>query len=949
MKSALQSLTVQAERIRVRHGRLRLLGNWLAFLGGVLLFAAMDAFLLTLREGFSFFLCLALIAALAFGVIQVLRKQKRRDPFDQRSLAARVEAAFPKLNDLVTTAADLHHKGNPGHNPLEAAVLAEAEEQLDALPWEFDCTRRTETPQFLTGATIALLVLTAAAFSTPFAGKAMAFGKDLVNGSFSGILVTPELAEVARGSDLEISIRIERWQNRATIEFTRADGASERQPVVTNSERSGKFTFYGVEEPLTYRILTPSLRSPRYTVSVYDPPTLDAISIEVIPPEYTGLPAFTLKALDDIRAPEGARLNLSVQSQAARKGHWILGPRQLPLTRAGETETTFTASHTAAETLDWRIELESAPGRNLATHPRQLVVIPDEPPVVEIILPQRDQTLPPGQVFPLSAFAADDYGLTAGSVTFSLSGRRTTTVELGFVPSEDGVLTEGQYQGQFDLDLLGAENGDLLTIYVTVTDNREPDPQSTRTDVVFFEIRAEKDPEMAMGSGAEAEELDLRILISELKRLLRETYRTQLLPEQEAIPRLKNLSREMDALYREIQKTYKGLEESLISADLTEVIRAFTTTLDSVREATRDLADGNTDSAITRQEFALSLLLRLEDFFRQNIQSEEPSEGSGSGQGETAEQPSEPSEPDPSELESMRESLQELAELIRQQNALNASFSNAQGSGWSEEEAEQAAGGQEEALADLESIQDEFRFARGAGELREALANAASEMRGAAAAARESDPSAALRGGLRAGDALRQAAVALQQRMAETATRAVASVAEQTEALSENQSEAASQSESAARGQSGSPSSASLEANQRDLNATLQELMELMQGQASDIANQNSQAAEALQEALRQLNEQQVEASMERAANALLYGQTGTAAGIQQRSAMELAAVARLLQESAERLQQAQPTDAEDLFRQLRRSLDLNRKSATPPEGYRSEVEEYFRRLVTEP
>ena len=150
------------------------------------------------------------------------------------------------------------------------------------------------------------------------------------------------------------------------------------------------------------------------------PPVLDAW---INPPAYTGLPPVFLTRAD---SPAGASLSIPTGSKLLARLHGGGGPATVTL---GADEHAFDLIDPANQ----QIEVEIARGdrlsfaqenRELASWP--LTVVPDLPPIIDYAQPPQETVR---KSLRLSYTAADDYGLTAVTASFTRDGE-TETLEI---------------------------------------------------------------------------------------------------------------------------------------------------------------------------------------------------------------------------------------------------------------------------------------------------------------------------------------------------------------------------------------------------------------------------------------------------------------------------------------------------------------------------------------
>lgn len=941
MQHQLQELAQYARRLNLRRGIGLALLLLTSFAGGVLLIAAWDSVLHPLQESTAFLGLLLWI--LLVGILSVFAKRwySRRHRLGLRGMAARIESTYPDFNDRLTTAAHLVRTLQRDPNPLESQVLAEARDGMTKVSWQSACTRWFEKPWPLLAATGATLLLLVAAFlSTPMLKAGFYLGDQLA-GQSSGLTVQPESTEVPRGTDYRFSVTVNRWQSEAHV-WLRSDEGIRREAVVLDKDGHGIFTLYGLDRDTRFRVQTPSLRSPWLTASVYDPPELDKLELRIEPPDYTRLPDRTESGWVDREVVEGSRLAFSATAPAAETGRFLLDEESVTMDQTGPGQFRFARTFRLSHAM--RLLFQDEAGRQHRTPEARLTVIPDQAPVVEILLPGEDASAVPEGVLDLELFAADDYGLATARVHFRVSGEAAGSLDL----EPTGQPLEFTFAEPFLLEDLELEDGDILSLYLEATDNREPAANRSRTDLRFVEIRVPKPPTKMQGMPAERKEIDIRSLITEQKRLLRETHRALALAGTEQEKRLSETASALREVVQATGETLAEIEQDLAAAGGDSLIQLFELAMREDARAADLLDQWQPQDSLQPQGVAVSALLRVENALRQNIQSESEEEGQ-SGQGSSGESDSEESQ-QAEDGQSLQELAADLQQLIKGQNERNAAYQRAGETGWSAERARNEASQQRELRQRTEQLRRELQQLADSADTRAALSEASRQMRKAASRAASESAGGALRSGLRARESLRQAQGALSELAADASSRSLRAAAQAAAQLAANQARAARQSQQAAANNPDAPSLADQEAQQRALNKAREELLQRLTEEARQSATEDPAMSRALQDAATQGRQSGAGRQMQRAANALLYGQAGAASRQQEEAAQSLQQWSDQIQQSARELAADPARQAARMARQLEQTLEelaaYARDPDLMPESRLPEIrEEWARKL----
>ena len=219
------------------------------------------------------------------------------------------------------------------------------------------------------------------------------------------------------------------------------------------------------------------------------PPQLRSTRLEITAPAYTGQAARVQSALDG-KVPQDSRLHWSLRfsAQPQTAALQFHDGQRIALQRDGDH---WTAQWSVTRPALYRVVTEPA---LRDTRLYRLDVVPDRPPVVRVIAPDRSLVLAtPGQrQWPLQFEATDDYGVVATAqlkVTLAQgSGENITFREQTFSLSGTGPATQRRFARTLDLAALGATEGNDVIAQLTVRDTHTPTAQSAQSSSVILRL-----------------------------------------------------------------------------------------------------------------------------------------------------------------------------------------------------------------------------------------------------------------------------------------------------------------------------------------------------------------------------------------------------------------------------------------------------------------------------
>jgi len=211
---------------------------------------------------------------------------------------------------------------------------------------------------------------------------------------------------------------------------------------------------------------------------------LTRMQIGITPPAYTQIAPRYETALD-AKAPEGSRLRWDLRfdpSPAVAALVFHDGSR-LALSRDGED---WVGERTLAASTLYRIVVEGAPPP-ADDRLHRLDVVADRAPEVRVLEPAKTLTLLDAQQksWNLAFEASDDYGIVNAELQITLAQGNGENVKF----KEQTLTLQGELAGAkqqrfrhtLDLAALGIAQGDDVIVRLAVTDNREPQANTTRS------------------------------------------------------------------------------------------------------------------------------------------------------------------------------------------------------------------------------------------------------------------------------------------------------------------------------------------------------------------------------------------------------------------------------------------------------------------------------------
>ncbi len=323
----------------------------------------------------------------------------------------------------------------------------------------------------------------------------------------AGLTIGPGDVEIARGGTVEFEVDVELLGEGALEEVPqlriqdRPEGPAAHDMLVDESTPTRfNLALVDVQSPFVYQAAIAGLKTPEYTVTLYDPPMVQGVTAQVTPPAYTGFPAEEL-AGTFFSVHEGSKVLLTIESDKALS-EVRLEPEEGDA-RVGVVEGRFARfEFVVDEDQSYRgIVLDDHSHQNLDPPLIEFEATPDKTPSIRIKRPGADWALHPIGELELRVEVDDDHGLQDVQFEYQINDGEVQIVHL-FEKSENPLkgFTGNHILYLEDLD---AALGDVVLYRVRARDTR-PDQEraSSYSQPYFLTIRPyEQDFFMGGSSG----------------------------------------------------------------------------------------------------------------------------------------------------------------------------------------------------------------------------------------------------------------------------------------------------------------------------------------------------------------------------------------------------------------------------------------------------------------
>lgn len=695
----------------------------------------------------------------------------------------------------------------------------------------------------------------------------------LWNYSFGGeAIAISELPEsVAVHSDLLVTAKAVRYGGEEMWLESVIDGVRRREKMSRDISGEWRITLYDMTEKARFRALTRDGSSKWRSIGCHIPPVPESISLDVVSPEYSGLPPAHYDEFQDVEVLEGGQINVDCRMPQGQT--WELRAedgrklRSLPVVGGRYTP----------RYVNGRISSEG--------NPFQVTVIADEVPVIEMVSPEEDSEIAPGRDARVVAMVSDDFGVTEVSLRYVVDDGQEKSVTLEMVGEGANVSVDAP------VNFGEVEPGQVITGWLVAKDNRTPQAHIARGPLFFLTVIPPQGEDGDGDSGqsdeqsGEKQEMAVNDLIAESKRLLRETLdlldRETFLEPDAYQQEKQTLSRDLRSLSAAVTGRQVAVAMNAGMEELPKELADFFKAASEALDVAGDLVEaGAVVDSRRPQQSALAQLTRLAWMLMQNtpkISQGSQGDSKNDGQKNQGKQESEVQKGDRNfDIEELQNALEQVRrlrkrqqEILRDLNAANAS---------DERSLAEAVNGVATRIAAIASA------ARAVPPLRDA----SRELLGASTALGNGDVANGNLRGHRGEMSLGTAEELLEEALRKESREQLERLARKADELAKEQRSLAEQSRQYGESGAGKEEKNAAKESQKNLEKRSQEFKDEAVASLRSLARQYPNASDKLAEALGSRISEQVQKAQTRANNALLYGRFDRAQESQNQAAEAL-------------------------------------------------------------
>ena len=378
-----------------------------------------------------------LLVIVSFSLVQAWRQGWRYlRAYESTRTALEIEDRLGGLESLLVTAVQFE-KDKPesgGSESLRQLTLQNAEVEAGKLEVakivDFNALRR---PAFLVSAFVAVMLIFALN-NGPFlvAGLKRIFTPwaEVAYPTDTQIDLGPEALVFKEGDAAEIVIGVSGVVPKHADLFLRTGEASERELEIEIINGRCRYAIASASRGFSYRVKAGDARSDWRQVRVISPPKIEKAQVDLVYPSYLERPAESVEALT-LTVPEDTTIRWQLSLDRPIRDAFVNRdgeePKRLEVVRGNKLVVEEKIDASRCYDFSW---VEAEHGFAFVSPRYYLQVASDQPPRVELVMPDTILDALIGRPLVFAARASDDHGIGSSSIAYRVNSREEKSVAL---------------------------------------------------------------------------------------------------------------------------------------------------------------------------------------------------------------------------------------------------------------------------------------------------------------------------------------------------------------------------------------------------------------------------------------------------------------------------------------------------------------------------------------
>ena len=448
------------------------------------------------------------------------------------------------------------------------------------------------------------------------------------------ITVQPGNKTIRRKSDQLVTAQLFGFSARNVTLHVKYGNAPKWDETPMQPKASGdgyRFLFAGLSDEVEYYVQADRARSRHFTIHVKDLPIVKRVRVALKYPAGLGLQNAVFDPGGDIRAVNGTEAEISVLTDRPLEqgvimldggkkielkpgeGNWLSA--RLPIEKDGAYHVAAIDNGEAVRISDdYFIEAKK-----------------DEPPTVKLLKPGHDPKVSPIEEVPVTVDAADDFGVQALELHYSVNGGPEKVLPL----LKSKGVKEAQGTTTIAFEDLKVVPGDVVSMYATARDAHS----KAQSEIIFaqaepFDFKFTQSQQMGgggMGMGNQSSDISQRqkqIIAATFNELRDKSQNRAALVEDAKF--LSDLQGKLSEQAMTLAQRMASRELGSAGSEFAQFSKLMTDASGDMAVAVEQLKPGKWNDALPPEQKALGSLLRAEALFR-NIQVAFGQQGGGGG------------------------------------------------------------------------------------------------------------------------------------------------------------------------------------------------------------------------------------------------------------------------------------------------------------------------------
>jgi len=291
------------------------------------------------------------------------------------------------------------------------------------------------------------------------------------------IKLTPGNVTITKGESVNITIT-NPVKNEAYLIYTKYDDVWRMENIPQYA-----IIINSIDQTFNYYVQNQHSLSDTFTVTVIEPPFVKKLSVKYNYPAYISKKAdFTEDSDGFINVPQFTELQMIIETpETVIEANLVFSDKSF-IKMDSEGRNTWTVTFSPQQSINYHFSLIDILGNENSVVSRSIMVLPDQPPLINFTHPGRDTLMTQNSLFEVRLTASDDYGLKNLRI-FHQVGRAAIADSLLVRQGNSNFINLSHI---FDFKHASLMPGDEIVYWAEVYDNS---PTGQRAETQHFKLR----------------------------------------------------------------------------------------------------------------------------------------------------------------------------------------------------------------------------------------------------------------------------------------------------------------------------------------------------------------------------------------------------------------------------------------------------------------------------